>query len=510
LSAPNETDLHRRHLSTEHLLDDLKGRTVSGAFVTIAGQGAQFVLSLVSIIVLARLLTPADFGLFAMVTTVIGYLRVFKDAGLSTATVQREGITQAQVSNLFWINVGLSGAITLLLAACSPLVAWFYRDPRLIGITLILSVTFILNGLAVQHTALLNRQMRFRALAVIQLGSMLIGVALAITMALLNFNYWALVISNVVTVLAATLFTWIAIPWRPQAPSRRSGTRSLVSFGANMATGGLIYSLARGADSMLIGRYYGAVPLGLYSRAAALLTRPMEQFLSPLESVFLPVLSRLQYQPERYRRTFLRVYETMALVSCLFTGLLLALARPLTLVVLGPKWEQAAVIFAGFGIAALCTPPGTAATWLFASQGRGKEWLFTSSLVSGIVLVAFVAGLPFGPAGVAIVYSGASLLVGLPTLYYFAGRQGPVTTADLWIGISRYLPLWAVACGTTWLMLFLFSNFAPFVQVIICGSVGLIAGTMLICIVAPMRRTALGLVDVLRELTSRRASSNTK
>src|SRR6266849_2270961 len=157
-------DPNDKHLGTDHLLSDLKGRTISGAFITIVAQGAQFLLSLVSIMVLARLLTPKDFGLFAMVTTVIGYLRVFKDAGLSTATVQREGITHAQVSNLCWINVAVSGAITLILAAGAPVIAWFYREPRLVPITLVLSSTFYLGGLTVQHNALLNRQMRFKAI----------------------------------------------------------------------------------------------------------------------------------------------------------------------------------------------------------------------------------------------------------------------------------------------------------------------------------------------------------
>src|SRR6266481_3143581 len=123
-------DPNEKHLSTGHLLADLKGRTISGTFITIAAQGAQFVLNLASIMILARLLTPKDFGLFAMVTTVMSFLRVFKDAGLSTATVQREGITHAQVSNLFWINVVMSSAIGLILAAAAPLVAWFYREPR--------------------------------------------------------------------------------------------------------------------------------------------------------------------------------------------------------------------------------------------------------------------------------------------------------------------------------------------------------------------------------------------
>ncbi len=506
---PPAANASEQHFATDHLLTNLKGRTISGAFITIAAQGGQFVLSLGSIMVLARLLTPKDFGLFAMVTTVIGYLRVFKDAGLSTATVQREGITHAQVSNLFWINVAVSGVISLIFAAGSPIVAWFYREPRLVPITLVLSITFLLSGLIVQHTALLNRQMRFKALALIQVGSMLIGVAVGIGMAWLRYSYWALVWGNLATVVATVVLTWFAIPWRPRAPSRRSGIRSLVSFGANMATGGFIYSLARGADAMLIGRFYGADSVGLYTRAAALLNRPMDQFLSPIGSVFLPVLSRVQTQPERYRRTFLQVYEAMVLGSFLSMGLLFALARPLTLVVLGPKWEQAAIIFAGFTIAALYMPPSTASTWLFASQGRGKDWLFTSSILSGIVFASFIAGLPFGPAGVAIVYSAAGLLVGMPVLYYFAGREGPVTTGDLWIGIVRYLPLWAVVCGTTHSMRLLFASSNPLVQLVVCAPVGLLAGLILIWVLPPMRRTALGLVDILRELKSRRVSSDT-
>src|SRR6476620_9839468 len=162
-----QIDRNEKHLRTDHLLSDLKGRTISSAVVTIIAQGAQFVLNLGSIMVLARLLTPQDFGLFAMVTTVMGFLRVFKDAGLSTVTVQREGITHAQVSNLFWINVAMSGTISVILIVGAPAIAWVYREPRLVGVTLVLSSTFLLSGLTVQHTALLSRQMRFMATAVV-------------------------------------------------------------------------------------------------------------------------------------------------------------------------------------------------------------------------------------------------------------------------------------------------------------------------------------------------------
>jgi PST family polysaccharide transporter len=497
-------DPNEKHLCTDHLLGNLKGRTISGAFVTIAAQAAQLLLNLLSIMVLARLLTPKDFGLFAMVTTVMGFLRVFKDAGLSTATVQRDRITHAQVSNLFWINVTMNGAISLILAAGAPIIAWFYREPRLVPVTLVLSVTFILSGLAVQHTALLNRQMRFTVIALIQFGSMLAGIALSICMAWLNFSYWALVCGNLATVAVSVVLTWFATPWRPQRPSRRSGIRPLVSFGANLATGGFISSLARGADGLLIGRFCGADSVGLYTRAAALLNRPMEQILSPIGSVFVPALARLQTQPERYRRAFLRVYEAMALASFLGAGLLLALARPLTLVVLGPKWEQAALIFAGFTIAALCIPLTTASTWLFETQGRGKDWLFASLLWSCIAVVSFLVGLPFGAAGVAIVYSAAGILFGMPVVYGVAGRRGPVTTVDLWIVIFRYLPLWIVVCGSTWAVRLLLVNSTPLVQLLICVPVGLVAGTILIWFLTPMRRSAWAIIEVLQGLMSRK------
>jgi PST family polysaccharide transporter len=231
----------------------------------------------------------------------------------------------------------------------------------------------------------------------------------------------------------------------------------------------------------------------------------MEQFLSPISFVFVPALSRVQTQPERYRRTFLQVYEAMAMVSFLFTALLFALARPLTLVVLGPKWEQAAIIFAGFTMGVLVAPLAAASTWLFASQGRGKDSLISSSLGSGIAVASFVAGLPFGPAGVAIASSAIGLVIGMPVLYYFAGRQGPVTTSDLWSGLFRYLPLWAIVCGATYSVRLLFANSAPLVQLLVCTPVGLIAGLILIWILTPMRKVALGLVDLLRGLKFRRS-----
>jgi PST family polysaccharide transporter len=497
--SPRKEDVNDQHFTTDHLLANLKHRTVSSGFVTGTSQGIQFIINLVSIMALARMLSPQDFGLVAMVTTITGFLRIFNDAGLSTATVQREGITHAQVSNLFWTNVVLGGSISLLLAVVAPAVAWFYREPRLVDVTLALSITFLLASSTVQHQALLKRQMRFKVIALIEIGSAVFGILAGIGMASLKCGYWSLVGMQLSTSVAAVVLTWFASRWRPQLPKRRSGTRSLLHFGANLTVSSFLWSLVRGSDGLLIGRVYGAEPLGLYSRAGALLARPVQQLISPIESVFVPMLSRLQTQPERYRWVVLQAYEVIAVASFLFAGLLLAIAHPLTLVVLGPKWEKAAPIFAGFTLVALYTPVASVSTWLLTSQGRGKDFLRLSIIGSCVTILAFLAGLPFGPVGVAIAYSVSCLLIILPVLYYIAGRRGPVTTRDLWIRFFTHLPLWGVVSGITFLTRTWVVDFAPMLQLLICVSVGLSAGGTFICAYAPSRRAVLSLLEVIRE-----------
>jgi PST family polysaccharide transporter len=496
----SEDDRQEKHFRTDHLLSNLKQRTISSGVVTISAQAGQFFLSLLSTMILARLLTPRDFGLVAMVTTVTGFLRVFKDAGLSIATVQQEKITHAQVSNLFWINVGVSALTSLALAVSAPIIAQFYHNSRLIPITLSLSLTFLISGSTVQHQALLKRQMRFKTLAIIDIGSMTVGVLVGVIMALIGCGYWSLVGSSLSAETSGLVLTWLVSRWRPQLPVRRSGVGPLVSFGAHRMAGDFLLTVARGSDNLLIGRFYGAAAVGLYSRASILLTRPLEQFLGPINAVFVPALCRLQSQPARYRSTFLRLYEVIALMGFLFTGLLLALAHPLTLVLLGPKWEQAAVIFGGFTIAALCIPLANASAWLFTSQGRGQEMFVAQSINACAIVLSFIIGLPFGPVGVAIAFSVSNLLVRIPIYYYSVGRRGPVSTRDLWRVFFRHLPIWITVFVVTRLTLSLVANLTSLVQLLVCVPVGLLAGVAIVCAFGPQREVVAHLLDILREL----------
>jgi polysaccharide transporter, PST family len=355
----------------------------------------------------------------------------------------------------------------------------------------------------------LNRQMRFTVIAVIDVVSMLAGYLTGIGMALRGYGYWALVGASVTQVAIKLVLAWSISHWRPRFPSRNTHTWHLLKFGANITAGTLMYSLARGADNLLIGRFFGAVAVGLYSRGSVLLVRPLQQFMTPINAVLIPALSRIQAESDRYRRTFLQVFEAIALISFLLTGLFLALSYPLTLAVLGSKWEAAAVIFAGFTLAALAYPLTTASTWLFASQGRGKDWVLTSSIVSIVTLCAFVVGLPFGPAGVAISYSAACVLIELPFVYYMAGRQGPVSRKDLWIRCLRHLPVWGVTCGTAWVARTFVLHANPWLQLFVCAPIALVAGAIYIFAAAPSRRVAMNLLSILRDLKNARAVSAT-
>ena len=288
--------------STEHLHADLKGRSVRGGMLTLTSQGAQFVMQTVSTIVLARLLTPADFGLVAMVTAITAWVKRLPIWGCQRRpySVRRSAITG---ETLFWINVAIGLALTSLTAALAPVLAWFYREPRLIHITLLVSLTFLIGGLRVQHDALLRRQMRFSSLAVRDITAYSVAVPVAILLAWRGYGYWGIVALPLTLNFTQMLLSWLMVRWIPGLPRRDAKVRSLIAFGGNVAASYLVFNVNRSADSILIGWYWGAGPLGLYSRAYNLLMLPVRQLGAPARSVAIPAFSRVQATPNAWPDT---------------------------------------------------------------------------------------------------------------------------------------------------------------------------------------------------------------
>src|SRR5262245_16483407 len=248
-------------------MQDLKQRTIRGGSARLAAQAANFLLRVGSLMVLARLLNPTDFGLVGMVTALTGILSLFRDFGLSAASVQRATVTEEQTSTLFWINILVGGILTAVGLVSAPVIAAFYHEPRLLRVTSVLAMGFLINGAGVQHSSILQRQMRFTALAVIDIVSLTISTAVAFAMAMAGYGYWALVAMTLCLPLASTVGLWLATPWVPGRPRRQAGIRSMLRFGGTTTLNGLVMYIASNFEKVLLGRFWGAEAIGIYGRA---------------------------------------------------------------------------------------------------------------------------------------------------------------------------------------------------------------------------------------------------
>ena len=478
-----EESFQNNFFDTEHLKTDLKGRSVRGGAVTMAAQGATFFLRMGSTVVLARLLTPQDFGLIAMVTVVTGFVAMFKDLGLSMATVQRAEVNHGQISTLFWINVVLSLGVMLVIAALAPVIAWFYGEPRLTWITLALASAFFFSGFTIQHQALLRRQMRFGTLALIGIICMVVSIVAAIIAAWYGAGYWALVIMQLTGAIVGAIAVWVVCGWRPGLPRRRSGVRKMLAFGGNLTGFRAINYFARNADNLLIGKFWGSGSLGLYSKAYSLLMLPIRQINAPIAAVAIPALSRLQNDPERYRNYYLKAISIIALITMPGVVFMMVMSKELIRIILGSQWEGASPIFSVFAIGAIMQPISNTTGWLFVSQGRSRDMFRWGLIGSTITVVAIIVGLPWGGLGIAVSYTFFGYL-GMPLLYWFVGRTGPVRATDIYRTVA--LPLCVAFCTLVTLLLFgkLTAIHNPFWEVI-CGFVLTLATVLITLYVLP-------------------------
>jgi O-antigen/teichoic acid export membrane protein len=415
---------------------DLSGRFAGGGLVTLTAQGAKFMILLGSTAVLARVLTREDFGYVAGVLAVIGFADRFKDLGLSMSTVQASRISHAQISTLFWINAGFGALLTLGIAVAAPLVAWFFREPDLANLTRAMAFTVLFGALSVQHEALLRRGMRFTALAGIEVAALFAGATAAIIAAISGAGYWSLAIMQLIIPAVIAVGAWSLCPWRPTGPSRASGIRPMLGYGAYLSAKGVVQFMARALDRLLVGRVCGAQDLGLYSKAYKLLLLPAQQLNIPLTGVAVPVLSRARDNPDLYRKLYRETLRIPVLLGMPLVVFLFVAAREIVLTVLGPNWTGAVPIFRALAPAAWLATFTMGTNWVYLSLGRTRRQFQWTIVASGVNVIAFLIGISWGAVGVALAFSIATAAIRLPTiLYCFKGT--PLRLAHLLQAIWR-------------------------------------------------------------------------
>mgnify|MGYP005841548825 CR=1 FL=1 len=405
---------------TNHLSGDIKNRAIRGGLVTSASHGIQVFLRFASIVVLARLLIPEHFGLIGMVTSLTILIERFQDLGLGDAIVQRKEITHEQVSTLFWINLAICAFFTLIVVLLAKLIAWFYGDERLIWITIALASNFVFAGSAIQHQALIRRQMRFDHFALIKIISITFGFGLAIVLAWQGYGYWALVWKELGRTFMNAVLAWSFCSWRPGLPVRNSGVRSMLKFGYNVTGYNMLFYLSNNLDSILIGKFAGAAPLGLYSRAKQLTAIPVGQLFEPIQYVSLPALGILQDNPQRYRSYFLKMLAVLCFLYMPIVVYLAIYAHPLVLLTLGPQWMAAVPIFKLLAIAMFLQPIVRMLGLILLSNAMTKRYLIWGLVNSIILVTAFTVGIQWSTIGVAASWSvaaGASFLFSLVFIF---------------------------------------------------------------------------------------------
>ena len=427
---------------------DLKANTIRGGFARLGAQGVYFLVRIGSLTVLARLLSPKDFGLVGMVTVFSSDSILFRDFGLASAAVQRATVTEGQLSTLFWINIMLGALLGLVTVAMSPTIAALYHEPRLLAVTVVLAAGFLFNAVGIQHAAILQRRMQFTTLSVISIVSLIAATAIGIDLALAGGRYWALVALSITSPLAATIGFWVAAGWIPGMPRSWVGIRSMMRFGGTLTLNGIIAYVAYNAEKVMIGRFWGADAIGLYGRAYQLVNIPTENLNSAVGEVAFSALSRLQDDPTRLRNYFLKGFTLVLGLTLPITVACALFADELVVAVSGPKWKDATTIVCLLAptivIFAIINPLG----WLLYAIGRVQRYLMIALVFAPLMMTGNALGLPYGPNGVAFAYSAVMVLWVVPHVLWCTYRTR-ISFADILLTASRPLASAIVAGAGT-------------------------------------------------------------
>ena len=486
--------------------DGLGRKAGRGASATFAGQLVRILVQLTGIVILGRLLSPSDYGLVAAVTAIIGVGEVFRDFGLSSASIQAKELTRKHRDNLFWVNTGIGAALTGIAIACSGLIAQVYADERLVALTQVLAVTFLLNGIMTQFRADLNRNFRFLTLASSEIAAQIIGLVIGISMALNGYGYWSLAGQQVGQGIAAVLILIVVTRWFPRWYHRSVSLKPFLLFGSNL-TGALLLGYAsRNTDSIVIGATLGPGPLGLYNRAFQLLLLPLNQINAPSTRVALPVLARLQDDRRRYGEFIILGQKIMLHMVTFILAFACAQAVPIIAISLGDKWLASAPIFQILSISGFFQAAAYATYWVFLSKGLMRQHLYYSLATRPLLIALVITGAIWGVYGVAAGYSIGIALIWPAGLLWLA-RVSDAPVREMFFSGGRAVIGYGIGTAASWAGTQWVSPDAPLVALIV-GFAILTATTALVMLIWPQfRRDVISIAQARKFL---RAARNSK
>lgn len=380
-----------------------------------ASQAGQQATQLLTTVILARLLAPAEFGLVAMATVVIGFVNLFKDLGTSAAIIQNREIADDLLSSVFWINVAFGALGTAVLAAAAPLVAMYYHEPRVTALLRVLALNFVVSGLSILQQALFERRLQFNILARVEVAGVFFGAVAGIGSAIAGFGVWALVAQSLTTVSVISILLWYFSAWRPRLLFRWQEIRGISGYSLNIVGFNTFNYFSRNADYLLIGRFLGATSLGIYMLAYRMMLYPLQSITTVIGRVMFPAYSQLQDDDSRFRSAYLRTAAMIALVTFPMMVGIWIVAEPFVLSIFGPKWAQAIPLIRILAIVGMAQSIGATVGAIYQAKGR-TDAMFRWGVFAGLLcVVGFGVGLRWGVLGVAVAYAIVTLGLTIPS-----------------------------------------------------------------------------------------------
>jgi PST family polysaccharide transporter len=477
------------HYFVENKADAGLGRaSLHGGVIFIAARGANIFVQLASTILLARILSPHDFGVVAVVLALVGFAPMLIDLGTSEAATQKTLITPDQISTMFWLNIAISLALTVLLIGSSGVIAKIFGEPSIAGIAMALSVTFVLTALFSQHSALMRRAMQFRRIAMIDISANLVGSFVSVVLALRGWGYWSLVAKPIVTAAWTAVAVWISCRWVPGRPRISPEAKELVGFGLHVTGFTMTDYLAKSADRIAIGYFQGAGPLGYFQNAFTIYSNVLSILADPTHNIAASTLSKLRNDIAGLKRAWETALSTLSFFSVPAFAVLAVIGQDFVVLLLGQKWAPAGPLLCIFAVRGIAQSIERTMGWLHVAAGRADRWMRWGVYGTIVQLLALAVGLPFGVIGVTVAYAIAMFGLFVPALAY-SGHPVGVHSSDVLRAVGPQTIGGLVAAAVAFLVqLELLGDVSPFLRIFVSAMICLL--TYLAIVVGLFRITA--------------------
>ena len=389
---------------------DIKHKTKIGmfwnAFEKIAVQGISFILS----IILARLLTPHDYGTIGMMGIFLSFSNVFVDSGFSRALIQKQNRNELDFSTTLIFNVGISILLYIILFLASPTIAYFYKTPELLNLQRIFFVVIILNSLTVVQSAQLQIKVDFKSIALINGITTISSGLIAIFFAYKGFGAWALVIQTLSRAGISALFYWIIGRWFPKTFFSKDSFKQLFGFGSKLLASGLVATTMTNINNLVIGKIYNSDSLGFYTRSQQFPDLTAGTLNSVLNNSTFPMMAALQDNTVELMASFKRLIKLSALLVFPAMVGLAVLSRPIVLVLLGEKWEYSSVLLFWLALSYIFVPLSCLNLNLLNAIGRSDLFLKIDLSKIPIIILTMIITFPISLKAVAIGQTATAII----------------------------------------------------------------------------------------------------